>query len=218
MTPPNLANLQANPAGLLQWLDGNLLLAGVITNVPNPGLAWVTLTLQPQVPFAQIAVNAAGRPMDIYTLRTNGAGGHNALRGYVCNYTAGGVHPVDLTPAGPFCFTITLNGCTFGVGPTVGAGGGSRRVSHANSGGNTQPQRTQTWGAHGVAANSVAIKMLEPAEYRRLGGGGNLNTTVFGILSAGIWRFYFQLYSAIPGANNNARNYQVHGVFPILGT
>lgn len=52
--------------------------------------------------------------------------------------------------------------------------------------------------------------MLEPAEYRRLGGGGNLNATVFGIRTGLAWAFYYQLYTAVGGGN-----YQVHGVFPI---
>lgn len=101
-----------------------------------------------------------------------------------------------------------MNGCTFGIGPRLPAG--TRRVTHANTGGNTLVQRMQTWGAHGVPANSVAISMLEPAEYRRLGGGGNLNATVFGIRTGLAWAFYYQLYTAVGGGN-----YQVHGVFPI---
>jgi hypothetical protein len=211
MPPPNLALLQVDPAGILQWLDDNLLMAGTLANVVNPpGVAWVTIVAPPVIPFPQRAVTTSGRPLDVFTLRSNGAGVHDAVRAYVCNYTAGGVHSVALASIADYCFTINLNGCTFGIGPVAG---GSRRVSHANTGGNTLVQRTQTWGEHHVPANSLNIKMLEPAEYRRLGGGGALNATVFGIRTGLVWHFYFQLYTAV-----GQGNYVVHGVFPISTT
>lgn|GEM_PF-4672790 len=53
MPPPNLAHLQADPAGLLTWLNGNLLQGGYLVNVPNPpGTAWVTITPSPNNPHA----------------------------------------------------------------------------------------------------------------------------------------------------------------------
>ncbi len=207
MPAPNLAHLQADPALLLPWLNDNLLQGGYLANVPNPpGTAWVSITPSPNGPHA---VNSHGRPMDVYRVRTDGHGAHDAVPAYVCNYTAGGVHSVDLAHAGDFCFTTNLNGCTFGVGPVAGAG--RRRVTHANTGGNTVLQRAQVWGSQGVAPNSPHVALLEPAEYRRLGGGGNLNATVFGVRTGVLWRFYFQLYTAVGGGN-----FQVHGVFPIL--
>jgi len=207
---PNLAHLQAQPNLLLTWLNDNLLLAGLMTNVPNPpGLAWVTITAPPVIPgMPSLAVNASGRPMDVFTLRTNGGGVGDSVRSYVCNYTANGVHSIDLVNAADYCFTVTLNGCTFGIGPRTPLG--FRRVSHANTGGNAFVQRTQTWTQHGVPANSYAISLLEPSEYRRLGGGGNLNATVFGVRTGVSWAFYFQLYTAVGNGN-----YKVHGVFPI---
>jgi len=213
MPVPNITHLQAGPELLLEWLKDNLLKAGTVANVPNPpGVAWAVIAPEPVVPFPPRAVNASGRPIDVYTLKTNsaGAGVHNAVRAYVCNYTAGGRESVVLGTAADFMFTINLNGCTFGVGPRTAHG---QRVSHANSGGNTIMQRTQTWTEHGVPLNSNAISMLEPAEYRRLGGGGNLNATVFGIRRGLEWRYYFQLYTAV-----GQGNYQMHGVFPIRTT
>jgi hypothetical protein len=205
MPAPNIANLNADPNGLLPWLDNNLLLGGFLTNVPNPpGLAWVTIA-PPAAPLH--AVNHAGNPVDVFVLRCNGAGAHNAVRAYICNYTVNGVHSVDLASLADYCFTINLNGCTFGIGPR--SPGGVRKVSHANTGGNTNAQRTQTWGEHHVAANSTAISMLEPAEYRRLGGGANLNATVFGIRTGITWQFRYQLWTLSAG------NYQLIGVFPI---
>lgn len=206
MPPPNLAHLQADPAGLLTWLNGNLLQGGYLVNVPNPpGTAWVTITPSPNNPHA---VNAHGVPMDVYRVRSDGHGAHDAVPSYVCNYTAGGVHSVDLGNAGDFCFTTNLNGCTFGVGPVVA---GVRRVTHANTGGNSVAQRAQVWGSQGVPLNSPLVTLLEPSQYRRLAPGANLNATVFGIRTGVLWRFYFQLYTAVGGGN-----FQVHGVFPIL--
>lgn len=208
MPPPNLPAIQANPTLFLTWLQTNLLMSGLITNVPNPpGTAWVTIAPPPAFPVTT-AVDTAGAAMGVYSLRCNGAGAHDSLFSYVCNYQAGQVRSVPLAALGDFCFTITLNGCTFGIGP---AGvGGARLVSHANTGGSTIPQRTQTWGEHHVAVNSQAIAMLEPALYRRM--GGNLQATVFGLRVAGSWQFHFQLYDRPPGGAPVI----VHGVFPIL--
>jgi hypothetical protein len=208
MPPPNLGVIQGNPPDLLLWLQNNLLLAGLVTDVPNPpGTAWVTIGA-PGAPAPAPAFDLAGTAMGVYALRCNGAGLHDALPSYVCNYQAGQVRSVLVAGARDFCFTITLNGCTFGIGPL--APGGARLVSHANTGGNTLPQRTQTWAAHAVPANALAITMLEPALYRRM--GGNLQATVFGIRSAGNWRFYFQLYNRPAGG----ANITVYGVFPII--
>src|SRR5207245_559822 len=141
-----------------------------------PGTAWVKFEQVPDIPFPPRAVNMSGRPLGVYQLRSNGAGENDSVRAYVCNYTPNAIQTVDLSSAGDYCFTINLNGCTFGIGPVVR---GVRRVSHANTGGNSLAQRNQTWNAHGVAANSLGIKMLEPSEYRRLNTNLNLQSTVF---------------------------------------
>jgi len=208
MPPPNLAAVQANPADLLVWLQNNLLLAGLIANVPNPpGTGFVTIGA-PGAPAPAPAFNTAGAAMGVYALRCNGVGAADSLPSYVCNYQANDVRSVTLAAVRDFCFTITLNGCTFGIGPV--APGGVRVVSHANTGGNTLPQRTQTWAAHAVPANSVAITMLEPALYRKM--GGNLQATVFGLRIGGNWQFHFQLYDRPAGG----ANITVYGVFPII--
>ncbi|MBX3498319.1 MAG: hypothetical protein KF889_02660 [Alphaproteobacteria bacterium] len=216
MPLPNFANLQANPALILPWLNDNLLIGGLMQNVAAAnGEAWVSIGAAGQAIIngqmkAPIAVNPSGKPIDVFAIRSNGTGVNDSVRAYVCNYTAGGVHSVPLAGAGAanFCFTITLNGCTFGIGPA--AADGSRRVSHANQGGQTAGQRNQTWNEHGVPVNSAAIKMFEPALYRRLGGGISLNATVFGFRIGTAWEFHFQLYQAV--ANGQ---YKLVGVFPI---
>lgn len=212
MPAPNFANLNAGPAGLLAWLDDNLLLAGTVQNVPNPpGLAWAAIVPRPAVAPGMplpVAVNASGRPMDVFNLRSDGLGAANAVRAYICNYTAMNFESVLLGNAGDYCFTINLNGCTYGIGPAQL--GGTRLVTHSNRGGNTLLQRADIQAENGVGANLAGVTLLEPAQYRRLGGGGNLQATVFGVRTGNNWRFYFQSCTAIGG-----NNFQVHGVFPI---
>jgi hypothetical protein len=208
MPPPNLAALQGNCAAILPWLNNNLLLGGYLQNTADPhGLAWAQFVVPPQIPFPTTADDGQGHAMDVFAVRSDGNGVHDAVRAYICNYQANDVRAVDLQAAADFCFTINLNGCTFAMG--AAAPNGDRRVCHANQGGNTLTQRNQTWNALGVPANT-RVAMLEPAEYRRLGGGGNLNATVFGIRDHLHWSFYFQLYTAL-----GQGRYQVHGVFPI---
>jgi len=215
MPPPNIANLQVDPTGLLTWLESNLLMSGTVTNVaPNPpSLAWATITARaPMWPGAPqpVAVNAAGQPMGVFEIKTNtlGAGVVNAVRAYICNYTANNVESVSVGNAGDYCFTINLNGCTYGIGPVQL--NGSRLVTHSNRGGNTMAQRADIQAENNVGANLLGVTLLEPAQYRRLGGGGALQATVFGIRTGMLWRFYFQSYTA-----HGATNFQVHGVFPI---
>lgn len=204
MPDPDYAALSANPRQLLTWLENNLLLAGYLQNTDNPnGTAFCTFT-PPQAHARTPAANSAGQQLDAYAVRSYGVFAGDALRAYICNYHAGQVHSVQLGADANFCFTVTLNGCTFGVGKATGDG--SVRVSHANTGGNTQAQRDQTFGELGGNVNIAT--MLEPAMYRRIGAPMNLNATVFGIRDAGAWKFHFQLYSVAGG------QYTLHGVFP----
>jgi hypothetical protein len=216
MPLPNLDYLQADPNRLLPWLENNLLLSGNIQNVAPPGLAWArigvpALALIGGVMRVPLAVNDSGRPIDVYSVRSDGASAADSVRAYVCNYQANDVRHVDLGSGADYCFTVTLNGCTFGIGPA--AADGSRRVSHANSGGRTAQQQTQTWGEHGVPVNSTTISMFEPAVYRKLSSTKSLNATVFGIRTGRSWRFYFQLYQSV-----GAGLFKMIDVVPIVHT
>jgi hypothetical protein len=211
MPAPNLDRLHAAPESLLEWLEGNLLMSGPLQNVLNPpGTAWATV--QPRQPLfpggpVPVAVNQSGVPMDVFDLRSNGGGPQNGLSAYICNYTPNQHHSIDIANAADFCFTTNLNGCTFGIGPVAN---NTRRVTHSNRGGNTLLQRADIQAAHGAGPGLAGITLLEPAQYRRLGGGGALQATVFGIRNGLNWKFYFQSYTAV-----NGTNFQVHGVFPI---
>lgn len=178
MALPNFAHLQAQPDLLLTWLKNNLLLAGNLQNVGavgvGGGIGQVTIgAYQGPVQSATDASN--GQPMGVYALKNDPAG---ALTAYICNYKANDHRSVLIGTHADYCFTTTLNGCTFAVGPVQP--GNVRRVSHANTGGNTILQRQQTRTAQ-QSGNLAGIALLEPASYRRLSPTLALNTTVFGI-------------------------------------
>jgi hypothetical protein len=210
MPAPNIAQLQGTPNALLVWLRDNMLRAPNI-NAGPPGTTFATFGTANQIigvpsPPA-VAVNQHGRPMDVFDIGTGGTA-LNGVSAYICNYTAGGCHHIDLGGLADFCFTVTLNGCSFGVGPH----GGGLRAAHANSGGNVLLQRGQLQAEFGVGGNMAGITMLEPADYRRLSNTVNLQATVFGIRNGAAWQFYFQCYSS-----HTHGNYRVYGVFPFPG-
>ena len=209
MPAPNIPHLQAAPDLLLTWLNANMLRAPVL-NAGPPGTTWATFTpatLLPGIPGgAAVAVNQHGAPMDVFDIGVGGGAG-NGVPAYICNYAAGNCRHVDLGSLGDYCFTVTLNGCSFGVGPFGAAGG--KRAAHANSGGNAILQRNQLQVAFGAGANLAGISLLQPNDYRRLSPTLNLQATVFGIRQGTQWRFYFQCYSS-----HTHGNYRVYGVFP----
>lgn len=215
MPAPDLNAIQANPTTFLNWLDSNLVTAGNLANVISPpGTAYARFTPDNHA----VAVNASGVPIDIFKVRSDGAGAHEGLLSHICNYTANTHHSVLLTNGPNFCFTITLNGCTFGIGAPDGQG--RRVVTHANSGGNTVNQRGMVQGAHGANNNMDGVRLLEPSLYRRVNPTANMQATVFGIRTGLNWNFYFQSYE-VAGVNaalpmsTAGLSFKLHGVFPI---
>jgi hypothetical protein len=211
---PNYATLNGGPAGLIAWLEKNLLLVGVLQNSISAGnLEWVTIQPADQAVTRTVAVAGTNNaPADTWELR-KAAGAHSnatALRAYICNYVAREAHSVALGNAAGFCFTTTMNGCTFGIG--MAAPDGTVLVTHANTGGQAAPQRQQVTGEmqrHGAALDG----MLEPSLYRNFAPGRNMIISTFGVRANGGWKFYYQLYEKI-GATG--RNFKIHGVFPVL--
>jgi hypothetical protein len=205
MTLPNFNHLQAQPDLLLTWLQSNLLLAGSVQNVGAVGSGGgiAPMTIGAYAGPVQSATNAAnGAQMGFHALRNDPNG---QLSAYICNYQANDKRSVPIGTNADFCFTITLNGCTFAVGPVQA--GNTRLVSHANSGGNTVLQRQQTRTAQ-QSGNLAGVALLEPANYRRLSQTQAISTTVFGIRTGLAWKFYFQVYAYAGG------NATVYGVFP----
>ncbi len=206
MALPNFAHLQAQPDLLLAWLNSNLLLAGMLQNVGAAGGGIGQVTIGGYQGPVQNATNASnGQAMGVHALRNNPAG---ELTAYICNYQANSHRSVMIGTNADFCFTVTLNGSTFAVGPVQP--GNMRRVSHANTGGNTVLQRQQTRTAQ-QSGSLAGIALLEPADYRRLSAALAISATVFGIRTGLDWKFYFQMYSY---ANGTAT---VYGVFPFPG-
>ncbi len=210
---PNFAHLQAQPDLILGWLATNLLIGGYIANVPNPpGTSGVTITPAPPHPVTGLTVarNAAGDPVDVYALRnTVAAAPANTVPAYICNYAVNDVRSVLLGTLGDFCFTTTLNGCTFGIGPAQA--NHTRLVSHANHGGVNHLQLQQIRVAQGVGADLAGVTVLAPQLYRHFAVDLNMQATVFGIRTGYGWRFYFQSYSF-----HGQGSYRMYGVFPIM--
>ncbi len=212
MPLPNFANLQGNPMLLLPWLNQNLLLAtnnGLIPNVANPpGTANMTIAAHGGFPQAAVAVDGHGAPMGVYEITNVGVNAGNQLQSYICNYIPGTAQTVHVGLFADFCFTVNMNGCTFGIGPAGPVG--DRHVVHANNPAGSVFQRGQVQATLGVGANLAGVTLLEPAQYRHLGIAG-LQATTFGILNGANWQFYFQSFTYLGGGAH-----QVHGVFPIL--
>jgi hypothetical protein len=211
---PNYATLNASPEGLIAWLERNLLLVGTLQNSTSAGnLEWVTIEPADQRVTRTVAVAGTNNaPADAWELRkaTGAYTNATALRAHICNYVAREKHSVVLGVAAGFCFTTTMNGCSFGIG--MAAPDGTVLVTHANTGGRTTSQREQVMDAmqqHGATLDG----MLEPALYRNFAPGRNMIISTFGVRTNGGWKFHYQLYEKI-GASG--RNFKIHGVFPVL--
>ena len=198
---PHYQLLNQDPESLLIFLENNIIASGLLANskVKNQP---EHLILQKSATQGEIN----GQPADVYYIKNSGeSSSRKALKSYICDYTKGNVEYCTLGRDAGFCFTITMNGCTFGIGQP--ADDGTVLVSHANTGGETVAQRSQTIGIHSEH-NSVLRSVLEPALYRRM--ADRLTASTFGIKTGGGWKFYFQLYRPESGV------FKCYGTFPII--
>lgn len=197
MPTPDYSGLNATPASLLTFMENNIVLSGFLKNSKVNSVPEYL-----ELPSLDSVAKKDNTTISAFKLKNSDkTSASEALHAYICNYTAGNVEYCRLGTAANLCFTITMNGCTFGVGQP--APDGTLLVTHANTGGKTTPQQEQTFGAHGTKQ----VSMLEPALYRR--AGSNMNATTFGIRTKGKWKFYFQLYSV------KSFVYTLIGVFPV---
>ena len=118
---------------------------------------------------------------------------------YVCDYGRNEINYQVLGKEADFCFTITINGCTFGVGsPTED---GSVLVSHGNlaelQGTSQDPEGDQAARqlAVGHQLHGDGATYLTPDMYR----DGKANVTMFGMRVGSAWKFYYQRYAAAGG-------------------
>jgi hypothetical protein len=149
-------------------------------------------------------------PCKVYNVTTAAAGADSFLS-YISDDKTGEINYQVLAREANFCFTTTMNGCTFGIGsPTTD---GSVLVSHANMAVPLVPTpETKALGAGLVPLGDQAERQLEVA--RALHGPGanyltpdmyrheHANVTLIGgRTSTGAWKFYYQRW-AVAGFPN----------------
>jgi hypothetical protein len=112
----------------------------------------------------------------------------NALKSYICDYETNNTKYALLSARAKFCFTITMNGCTFGIGTPNSSG--DVIVSHCNRATDPNQAETQREITRNTHRNGQ-VTLLEPSLYRP---APRMTCTTFGIRIGGAWRFYFQSY------------------------
>ncbi|MGH7067307.1 MAG: hypothetical protein ACREFO_04170 [Acetobacteraceae bacterium] len=146
------------------------------------------------------------RAVSVKRIEAADEGDPSAFLTWICNYEGNKVHYQTLTSERKFCFTATMNGCTFGIGSPTREG--ALIVSHANQ---------------KVDSNDIVDQSLEQATMTRKGlpEGSHLfqpqsyefgpkrlvNTTLFGVYINRGWEFWFQQYSGF-GSNLRLRTFQ----------
>ena len=120
---------------------------------------------------------------------------------YVCGYKDNGIVRVHLGTQADFCFTVTMNSCTFGIGSQ---NEGGVLVTHANakSGGSFPSAEMQQMSAAERQATMSRIvhgpdaTLIQPSDYYEDLGlvEDKLHTTTVGIRIAARWRFFLHRY------------------------
>lgn len=153
-----------------------------------------------------------GKACNVYNIR-QGTGGE-AFSSYVCDYGEGQLNYQVLSSEADFCFTITINGCTFSLG--TAASDGTLIVSHTNTKGrtfNAQDKKTfgyddtsETHSGRGwQASTQQAIAKSFHGSGSYIDGtvyyaNGDVNVMVFGVRVASKWAFYYQTFRRSQGA------------------
>lgn len=185
MPDVDYAALEADPASILAFMKNNIIATGLLPNSQeNSEPEYLVLSK------TTTKVTQGGTELgNVYYLKgsTETSTG-NAIKSYVCDYEKNNTKFVMLGKKAKFCFTITMNGCTFGIGAP--SSDGSVIVSHSNRASDRNQAETQreiTLGGH----KNRAVAMLEPSMYRI---APRMTCTTFGIRSGRTWKFYFQSY------------------------
>ena len=147
---------------------------------------------------AATCVNTSDNPCNVYSLSKAADSDTTVIHAYFCDYTGGQIRHQILSKAAAICFTITMDGCTFGIGSSTPTG--CVLVTHANATGahpdiadlgeraaaNIQTQKDWTLADLGADAT-----LLEPTAYRP---AGEQIATTFGVREGSGWDFYYQSY------------------------
>ncbi len=174
-----------------------------VQSANNGGVDYLKLTVLP--PRGEVGHWGSGLSCGVRMLEmANSSTDPGAFPSWICDYANDAVNYRTLSNARSFCFTATMNGCTFGIGSQVG--GGVVTVSHSNAltagGGDLTKQVNEQM----VLASMVSpqgASLFEPKAYGFAGGQsiyvrngtpGQLDTTTFGVCVNNFWTFYYQQY------------------------
>lgn len=137
--------------------------------------------------------NAAGKAMTVVKLRAlakrgkEAGDGTNVIKAYYLPYAKDKGFHHKLTDDVDFCFTDTMNGCTFVVGS-----GPTPLVSHYNyTDSNTQLIDQAKIDRHIAARYQNGATALRKADYKT-GAGMDQRVTMIGFRTNGAWEFYYQ--------------------------
>ncbi|MGQ9425589.1 hypothetical protein ACXYTJ_07970 [Gilvimarinus sp. F26214L] len=157
-----------------------------------------------------------GAPCPVYELVRKQPGDKDSFKAYWCPYRERNAGGVVIRNKADMMFTITLNGCSLGVGHK--ANNGARLITHANMGANAQTQRIMI-----RAQGDFGKQVIEPDNYRDRQNNGRLvgNATVFGRINpiTRDWIFHALKYdcsTSFDGDNNGTRTYTHNGLVDLL--
>lgn len=192
MPPPDYADLNAHPSHMLAYMSNNLILTDNLTNSKYADTPeYLELIPAARYPGSNIFWSGTkdGSPVDVYSLvasdKTNKS---EALLSYICDYKKNKIRYATLSDGAKFCFTIVMNGCTFGIGTPSPEG--TVIVSHCNraKAQEKQYEEQESRVLQGHGADKV-MTMLNPGVYRT---ASQMSATTFGIRKSSGWKFYFQ--------------------------
>jgi hypothetical protein len=197
------------PSGILNFMQNNVIYTGKLENSRMynvPEYLYLSKTKR----VVEKDGNITGY---VYNLVNGEAGEKFGVKSFICDYKVNSFQCAVLTSKANFCFTVTMNGCTFGIGSPTPSG--EILVSHCNiqkdTGTQSGNQRDKTLKVY-RALNQNVDGMLETSMYRQGGRDYATNTaTTFGLRDplTNKWTFYFQAFK------NGFDKVVYHGVFPV---
>ena len=193
-----------SPAEMLQIFSKNIVR---IQPIRGLGPSWMDyLKVTPSVCTGEVERWGSGATCPVMEIETAESHDAGAFVSWICDYDSDAVNYKTLSNSRQYCFTATMNGCTFGIGTRVG--GGVVTVSHSNAvtlGGGSLRQQAVEQKSLASSVSPEGVRLFQPIDYNfnghvytpSFGGHGQLNTTTFGLLINNDWRFYYQQYIQI---------------------
>jgi hypothetical protein len=200
MPDPDYPGWEADPAAILTFMNDNLIATGMLPNAQQNSVPEYLILSKTTTRVIKDGHEAGWVWYLKGSTETSSA---TALKSYICDYQKNNTNYALLSDKAKFCFTITMNGCTFGIGMPNSSG--DVIVSHSNRASDPNQAETQreiTLGGH----RNGQVTMLEPSMYRPV---ARMTCTTFGLRIAGRWKFYFQSYRP------NGATWDYFGAVPI---